>query len=72
MVDLGLSYCPRDNDVVCSRENRALKHTGNIRLRSLVESKVEEFSACQSQQRRSDIVTYVRLLQLYTALVRNI
>lgn len=59
MVDLGSSYCPRENDVVCTREKRALKHAGNMRLRSLVESRIEEFSACRKQQRRSDIVMYV-------------
>jgi hypothetical protein len=50
---------PGEFDVICDRGNLALKHPGNLRLKSTIESKLAEYAKATSKTQKTFIVTSI-------------
>lgn len=59
MVPLPLDFIPGNFDVLCGRGKKNYNSLGNQRLRRIVESYVEQYSAATSRQDKSDILSAI-------------
>ena len=59
MVPLPLDFIPGNFDVLCGRGKKNYNSLGNQRLRRIVDSYVEQYSAATSRQDKSDILSAI-------------
>lgn len=59
MVPLPLDFLPGSFDVLCGRGKKNYNSLGNQRLRRIVDSYVEQYSAATSRQDKSDILSAI-------------
>ncbi|CAB9522872.1 Nitrilase family, member 2 [Seminavis robusta] len=59
MVPLPFDFVPGNFDVLCGRGKKNYNSPGNQRLRQIVESYVEQYSAATSRQDKSDILSAI-------------
>jgi hypothetical protein len=53
---LPIGYVPGDGDVICGRGKECIDHIGNMRLRTLVEEKLDQYANASNKNEKSLII----------------